>query len=142
MTHISFSLKISVMCSLSHSKSLRAEKANSSTSDSAIWSAEVRSSLIHAAEPTGRREPRIAAMAERTRGDGDAGFQKTEQAMQARWFVGGGKQNTTQLYAGREGGGRMRLQEVEVVCRSLSVALSVCGWAGQDRFVLIDSKSG
>jgi len=50
------------MCSLSHSTSLRAEKANSSTSDWAIWSAMARSSAIQAADPGLRRGPRIAML--------------------------------------------------------------------------------
>jgi hypothetical protein len=44
------------MCSFSQSSSLRAEKVNSSASLSAICSADARSSDIHAAEPTGKRE--------------------------------------------------------------------------------------
>ena len=65
-TYIWFSEKTSAMCSLSHSTSLRAENSNSSTSDCAICIADERSSATQAAEPTGRRAPRIVAMAGRT----------------------------------------------------------------------------
>ena len=60
--HIWFSEKISAMCSFSQSISLRAEKANSSISDSAMRMAEFRSSATHAAEPTARGGPRRIAI--------------------------------------------------------------------------------
>jgi hypothetical protein len=65
--HVWFSEKISAMCSLSQSISFRAENANSSISDWAMFSADCLSSAIQAADPTWRRgPPRIAIFAARS----------------------------------------------------------------------------
>jgi hypothetical protein len=66
-TYIWFSEKTSAMCSLSHSSSFLAEYPNSSTSDCAIWSADDRSSMHHAVDPTVCRggPGRIAMMSRR-----------------------------------------------------------------------------
>lgn len=66
-TYIWFSEKTSAMCSLSHSSSFLAEYPNSSTSDCAIWSADDRSSVHHAIDPTAWRggPGRIAMMSRR-----------------------------------------------------------------------------
>lgn len=62
-TDIWFSLKISAMCSFSHSKSFLAEKLNSSTSELAICCADDLSSATHGAEPTCNRVARGPAIA-------------------------------------------------------------------------------
>jgi hypothetical protein len=62
-TDIWFSLKISAMCSFSHSSSLRAEKLNSSISSWAMFWAEDLSSATQGAEPTCKRAARGPAIA-------------------------------------------------------------------------------
>jgi hypothetical protein len=63
VAYISFSLKTSAICSFNQSNSFRTEKENSSASDCTTLRAEFLSSAIHADDPTGRRGPRIAAIA-------------------------------------------------------------------------------
>jgi hypothetical protein len=99
--HIWFSEKISAMCSLSQSISLRAAKENSSISDSAISIAALRSSVIQAADPTATGGPRRIAILGLFWFDVMEGEKRREVNRVANW----GRGVETQVYSGIGGVG-------------------------------------